>query len=54
MGDLDVDGNDDVIIGAPGCNSSSGVQDGAVFIVFGEYLLNCRINKVLDIRCTKN
>ncbi|PVD23836.1 hypothetical protein C0Q70_17110 [Pomacea canaliculata] len=35
VGDLDVDGNDDVIIGAPGCNSSSGVQNGAVFIVFG-------------------
>ena len=36
VGDLDGDGNDDVVIGAPGFRVGSSPQVGAAFVLFGE------------------
>ena len=36
VGDLDGDGNEDVVIGAPGYRVGSSPQSGAVFVMFGK------------------
>lgn len=47
MGDLDRDGNEDAVIGAPGYRVGHSPQVGAVFILFGE-------SNILHVRKSHN